>query len=227
MLVAIPDILTAAEVAQCRRVLEGTAWVDGKVTAGEQSAKAKYNLQVPETAPEARQLGDIILRALGRSPTFNSAALPHRVFPPLFNRYDAGMKFDAHVDNAVRYVASAGIRIRTDLSMTLFLSAPEDYDGGELVIEDTFGAQAVKLAAGSMILYPATSLHRVNPIARGSRWASFFWAQSMVRDDGERRLLYELDQSIIRIRGTLPDDDPAVLGLTNCYHNLLRRWAAL
>jgi PKHD-type hydroxylase len=227
MLVAIPDILTAEEVAHCRRVLEGTQWVDGRVTAGEQSAKAKFNLQVPESAPEARQLGELILRALGRSPTFTSAALPFRVFPPLFNRYDAGMKFDAHVDNAVRYVAAAGMRIRTDLSMTLFLTPPEDYDGGELIVQDTYGEHAVKLPAGSMILYPASSLHRVAPIGRGSRWCSFFWAQSMVQDDGERRLLYELDQAIIAVRGTLADDNPAVLTLTNCYHNLLRRWAQL
>jgi PKHD-type hydroxylase len=227
MLVAIPDVLTAEEVAQCRGVLEGTAWVDGRATAGEQSAKAKINLQVPETAPEARQLGETILRALGRCPAFTSAALPLRVFPPLFNRYDAGMKFDVHVDNAVRFVAGAGIRIRTDLSATLFLTAPEDYDGGELVIQDTYGEHAVKLPAGSLILYPASSLHRVNPIGRGSRWSSFFWAQSMVQDDGERRLLYELDQAIIRIRGALSDDDPAVLSLTNTYHNLLRRWAQL
>lgn len=225
MLVKIENVLSKAEVAHCRSVLEGTQWVDGKITAGAQSALAKKNLQVPEDAPQARALGDIVLRALGRSQGFNSAAVPFRVFPPLFNRYDVGMKFGAHVDNAIRFIAGPNIRVRTDLSATLFLTEPEDYDGGELVIEDTYGTQSVKFAAGDMVLYPATSLHRVEEITRGSRWASFFWIQSMVKDDGGRSLLYQLDQSIIKTRAELGDKHEAVLGLTAVYHNLLRKWA--
>jgi len=225
MLVKCEAVLTKEEVAHCRSVLEGTHWVDGKVTAGAQSAIAKHNLQVPEEAPQARALGEIVLRALARSQTFNSAAIPFRVFPPLFNRYDVGMKFGAHVDNAIRFITGPNIRVRTDLSATLFLTGPEEYDGGELVIEDTYGTQSVKFAAGDMVLYPATSLHRVEEITRGSRWASFFWIQSMVKDDGGRGLLYNLDQSIIRTRAELGDKHDAVLGLTAVYHNLLRKWA--
>jgi len=225
MLVKVENVLTKEEVAHCRSVLEGTQWVDGKITAGAQSALAKHNLQVPEDAPQARALGEIVLRALGRSLGFNSAAVPFRVFPPLFNRYDVGMKFGAHVDNAIRFIAGPNIRVRTDLSATLFLTDPADYDGGELVIEDTYGEQSVKFAAGDMVLYPASSLHRVEAITRGSRWASFFWIQSMVKDDGGRALLYQLDQSIIKTRKELGDTHEAVLGLTAVYHNLLRRWA--
>ncbi len=225
MLVKCEAVLSKEEVAHCRSVLEGTQWVDGKITAGAQSALAKHNLQVPEDAPQARALGEVILRALARSQAFNSAAIPFRVFPPLFNRYDIGMKFGAHVDNAIRFIAGPNIRVRTDLSATLFLSEPEDYDGGDLVIEDTYGTQSVKFAAGDMVLYPATSLHRVEEITRGSRWASFFWIQSMVKDDGGRTLLYQLDQSIIRTRAELGDKHEAVLGLTAVYHNLLRKWA--
>ena len=225
MLVKVESVLTKEEVAHCRSVLEGTKWVDGKITAGAQSAIAKHNLQVPEDAPQARALGEIVLRALGRSPGFNSAAVPFRVFPPLFNRYDVGMKFGAHVDNAIRFIAGPNIRVRTDLSATLFLTESADYDGGELVIEDTYGEQSVKFAAGDMVLYPASSLHRVEAITRGSRWASFFWIQSMVKDDGARTLLYQLDQSIIKTRAELGDTHQAVLGLTAVYHNLLRRWA--
>lgn len=225
MLVKCESVLSKEEVAHCRSVLEGTQWVDGKITAGAQSALAKHNLQVPEDAPQARALGEVILRALARSQAFNSAAIPFRVFPPLFNRYDIGMKFGAHVDNAIRFIPGPNIRVRTDLSATLFLSEPEDYDGGDLVIEDTYGTQSVKFAAGDMVLYPATSLHRVEEITRGSRWASFFWIQSMVKDDGGRTLLYQLDQSIIRTRAELGDKHEAVLGLTAVYHNLLRKWA--
>ncbi|MFT3722813.1 MAG: Fe2+-dependent dioxygenase [Hyphomonadaceae bacterium] len=225
MLVKVEGVLTQDEVAHCRSVLEGTQWVDGKVTAGAQSALAKHNLQVPEDAPQARALGEIVLRALGRSQGFNSAAAPFRVFPPLFNRYDVGMKFGAHVDNAIRFISGPNIRVRTDLSATLFLTGPDEYDGGELVIEDTYGTQSVKFAAGDMVLYPATSLHRVEEITRGSRWASFFWIQSMVKDDGGRTLLYQLDQAIIKTRGELGDTHEAVLGLTAVYHNLLRKWA--
>lgn len=225
MLVKCEAVLTKEEVAHCRSVLDTTPWVDGKITAGAQSALAKHNLQVPEDAPQARALGEIVLRALARSQTFNSAAVPFRVFPPLFNRYDIGMKFGAHVDNAIRFIPGPNIRVRTDLSATLFLTEPEDYEGGELVIEDTYGAQSVKFAAGDMVLYPATSLHRVEEITRGSRWASFFWIQSMVKDDGGRALLYNLDQSIIKTRTALGDKHEAVLGLTAVYHNLLRKWA--
>jgi PKHD-type hydroxylase len=225
MLVKCEAVLTKEEVAHCRSVLEGTQWVDGKITAGAQSAIAKHNLQVPEDAPQARALGEIVLRALARSQAFNSAAVPFRVFPPLFNRYDVGMKFGAHVDNAIRFIPGPNIRVRTDLSATLFLTEPDAYDGGELVIEDTYGTQSVKFAAGDMVLYPATSLHRVEEITRGSRWASFFWIQSMVKDDGGRALLYQLDQSIIRTRTELGDKHEAVLGLTAVYHNLLRKWA--
>jgi PKHD-type hydroxylase len=225
MLVKIENVLTREEVAHCRSVLEGTQWVDGRVTAGAQSALAKHNLQVPESAPQARALGEIVLRALGTNAPFNSAAVPLRVFPPLFNRYDVGMKFGAHVDNAIRFIAGPNVRVRTDLSATLFLTPPEDYDGGELVIQDTYGEQSVKFAAGDMVLYPASSLHRVEPVTRGSRWASFFWIQSMVKDDGARGMLYQLDQAIIRTRSELGDRHAAVLELTAIYHNLLRRWA--
>jgi PKHD-type hydroxylase len=227
MLLAIPKVLTREEVVQCRKVLEATEWVDGNVTSGVQSALAKKNLQVPEEAPEAKALGDIVLRALGGNAMFNSAALPLRVFPPLFNRYDEGMGFAAHVDNSIRYIASARQRVRTDVSCTLFLSEPDEYDGGELVIEDTYGEQSVKLAAGSMVIYPADSLHRVEPVTRGSRWASFFWAQSMVREDRDRELLFRLDRSITLCRAELGDKHPGVLGMTSSFHSLMRKWADL
>ncbi|GAN53210.1 Fe2+-dependent dioxygenase [Tanticharoenia sakaeratensis] len=227
MLVHIPNVLSQDEVRHLRQRLETAEWTDGRVTAGEQSAKAKLNLQIPQDSPECRELGDIILRALGRNPIFNSAALPLRVYPPLFNRYDTGMHFHAHVDNAIRPIPGAGFRIRTDVSSTLFLTPAEEYDGGELVIQDTYGNQTVKLPAGDMVLYPATSLHSVNQITRGSRWASFFWTQSMVRDDTKRALLHEFDNSIIETRKVIPDTHPAVLGLTATYNNLLRQWAEL
>lgn len=227
MLVRIPQLLKPAEVARCRATLETLAWVDGKATAGAQSAVAKHNLQIPQEAPEARQLGETILQALGTCPLFISAALPLRVYPPLFNRYDRGMQFDAHVDNAIRPVPGANFRIRTDLSATLFLSEPADYEGGELVIDDTYGQHSVKLPAGDMVLYPATSLHRVTEVTGGSRWASFFWIQSMVKEDGQRTHLFELDTAIQEIRTQLPDDNRAVKTLTASYHNLLRRWAEL
>jgi PKHD-type hydroxylase len=226
MLIRIPQLLTPAEVAHCRQVLEAAQWIDGRATAGEQSAKAKLNLQVPEGSPQARELGELVLRALGRNATFTSAALPLRVYPPMFNRYDTGMTFRAHVDKAIRHVPGGG-RLRTDVSSTLFLTPKEDYEGGELVIEDTYGTQAVKLDAGDLVLYPATSLHSVTPVTRGSRWASFFWTQSMVKDDGQRRLLYELDTGIRHARADLPDDHPGVLSLTAAYHNLLRQWVEM
>ncbi|HEV7820470.1 MAG TPA: Fe2+-dependent dioxygenase [Burkholderiales bacterium] len=227
MLIRIPDVLTREQLAHCRTVLESAEWVDGKITAGAQSAQAKFNLQVPEGAPQVRQLGEIILRALGTNELFNAAALPLRVFPPLFNRYDEGMTFHAHVDNAVRYVSQANIRLRTDIAVTLFLSEPSEYDGGELILEDAYGSQSVKLPAGHMVLYPATSLHRVTPITHGTRRASFFWVQSMVKDDGKRRELFELDRAIMETRGALGDTHHAVIALTGTYHNLLRRWSEL
>lgn len=227
MLIEIPQILSQDEVATVRSLMEAADMVDGRVTAGELAAQAKHNLQLPEGSTAAREAGEIILRALGRNPLFNSAALPYRVLPPLFNRYDAGMKFDAHVDGAVRAVPGAGIRMRADLSSTLFLTAPEDYDGGELVIEDSYGTHAVKLPAGHMILYPASSLHRVNAITRGSRWSSFFWTQSMIKDDGLRGLLYDLDRAIMEVRQSLQGDTHGTLALTGVYHNLLRREAEL
>ena len=224
MLLQVPKVLDADQVAQCRRMLDEANWADGRITAGYQSAQAKHNLQLPEDAPVARELGDLILAALQRSPLFLSAALPLKVFPPLFNRYAGGHAFGNHVDNAIRQVRGTPHRIRTDLSATLFLSAPDEYVGGELVVEDTFGTHAVKLPAGDMILYPASSLHLVRPVTRGVRTASFFWIQSMVRDDGERTLLYDLDRATQQVHRDLPDS-PAALQLTGIYHNLLRRWA--
>ncbi|HEU4597306.1 MAG TPA: Fe2+-dependent dioxygenase [Pyrinomonadaceae bacterium] len=224
MLLHIPEVLTAEQVASCRRVLEGAEWVDGRVTAGQQSARAKDNMQLPEGHPAARELGDLILAALERNPLFMTAALPLKVFPPLFNRYEGGQSFGNHVDNAVRQVTGTPHRVRTDLSATLFLAGPDEYDGGELLVEDTYGVHAVKLPAGDLILYPASSLHRVNPVTRGARLASFFWVQSMVRDDGERALLFDLDTSIQRLIHDSPSH-PSAIQLTNVYHNLLRRWA--
>ena len=225
MLVTIPDVLSAEQVAHIRGVLETTPWVDGRATAGDQAAKVKNNLQVPIDSPVAQNLGQIILHALGCNPKFMTAALPLRVLPPMFNRYDTGMTFGAHVDGAVRAVPGSGQRLRTDISATLFLTPPEDYDGGELVIHDTYGTHTVKLPAGHLVVYPATSMHSVTPVTRGSRWASFFWIQSMVKDDWRRHMLYDLDMSIMSIRSRLPDDDPAVVGLTAHYHNLIRHWS--
>ncbi|BAT61427.1 PKHD-type hydroxylase [Variibacter gotjawalensis] len=227
MLVHVPNVLTADEVARVRGILEASEWVDGRETAGEQAAMAKFNLQIPEGSQAGMEAGDIILRALGRNATFNSAALPLRVLPPLFNRYDAGMTFHAHVDGAIRAMPHNGQRIRADVSTTLFLTAPDEYDGGELIVEDTYGNHSVKLPVGDMIVYPSTSLHHVTPITRGSRWSSFFWTQSMIKDDGKRTLMYDLDQAIIDIRSKLDDREHSVVALTSHYHNLLRRWAEL
>lgn len=228
MLITIPDLLTAEELAHCRAVLTANDWVDGRVTAGDLAAKTKNNLQLPVDGEAARELGDLVLNALGRNPTYNSAVLPLRVLPPMFNRYEIGMAFGAHVDNAIRTVpGTGGMRMRADVSTTIFLNDPEDYDGGELLVEDTFGCHSVKLPAGHAVVYPSSSLHRVEPVTRGSRWGSFFWAQSMVRDDAMRAMLYDLDLSIIAARSQLSDDNHAVLGLVNHYHNLLRRFADL
>lgn len=223
MLLHIPKILDADQVAACRAAMDRAAWTDGRVTAGQQSAQVKKNLQLPEESPEARELGRVVMLALKRSPLFLSAALPHTVFPPLFNRYDAGMTFGAHIDNAIRQSVD-GLRIRTDISATLFLSEPEDYDGGELTVEDTYGSHTVKLPAGDMVIYPADSLHTVTPITRGSRVASFFWLQSLVRDRTRRALLFDLDTSIMRLNRDIPGHD-AVVSLTGTYHNLLRQWS--
>ncbi|HET6388559.1 Fe2+-dependent dioxygenase [Hyphomicrobium sp.] len=227
MLVRISGVLTPEEISQSRKILEEASWVDGKVTAGEQAGKAKHNLQIPEDSPAAREVGEIVLRALARNPTFTAAALPFRVLPPMFNRYDTGMSFDAHVDGAIRGIPGTGARMRADVSSTLFLSQPEEYDGGELLIEDTYGRHSIKLPAGDMVVYPSTSLHSVTKITRGSRWASFFWTQSMVKDDGKRTMLFELDKAIMEIRQSLPDNNRAVVALTSHYHNLLRRWGEL
>lgn len=223
MLLHVERVLGPDQVRLCRETLAAQSWVDGKVTAGEQSAQAKRNLQVPDDAPAARELGEMILGALGRNPAFVSAALPLRVFPPLFNRYDVGMAFDTHVDNAIRFAGP--VRFRTDVSATLFLTDPDAYDGGELIVEDAYGEHAVKLPAGDMVLYPATSLHRVAPITRGSRWAAFFWVQSMVKSDEQRTLLWNLDAAIQALSLKVGQADPEVVSLTGGYHNLLRMWA--
>ncbi len=224
MLLPIPNVLDAEQVAQARKVLDDAEWVDGRVTAGHQSARAKNNMQLPEDSAAAHKLGEMILNALGQNATFVSAALPLKVFPPLFNCYQGGQSFDTHVDNAIRHVIGTPHRIRTDLSATLFLSAPEDYEGGELIIEDNYGVQTVKLPAGHMVLYPSSSLHQVKPVTTGSRISSFFWIQSMVRGDSERTILFDLDVAIQRLNAESRDDAVAVQ-LTGVYHNLLRRWA--
>jgi PKHD-type hydroxylase len=224
VLLPIPDVLTSTQVAEARQLFEKADWVNGRVTAGHQSARAKDNMQLPEDSPIARQLGEMILSALGQNALFISAALPARVFPPLFNRYQGGQSFDTHVDNAIRQVTGTAHRIRTDLSATLFFSNPDEYDGGELIVEDTYGLHKVKLPAGHMILYPSTSLHHVTPVTRGARICSFFWIQSMVRDDGQRTLLFDLDMAIQKLN-TDRSDHPSTVQLTGVYHNLVRRWA--
>jgi PKHD-type hydroxylase len=226
MLLSIPDVLTPEQVTRARQSLDPAEWVDGKVTAGHQSARAKDNQQIAEGSPVAQQLGEMILGALGKNPLFLSAALPLRVFPPLFNRYSGGQSFGTHVDNAIRQVTGTPHRIRTDLSATLFLAAPEEYDGGELCVEDTYGVKSVKLPAGHLVLYPSTSLHHVKPVTRGARVSSFFWIQSMVRDDGQRSLLFDLDLAIQRLNRDHPEH-PSAVQLTGVYHNLLRQWAEL
>lgn len=224
MLLHVPEVLTTDELAQIRTVLVSAPWADGRITAGTQSAQTKHNLQLPEDCEATRIAGRIVLAALERSALFFTAALPRQIFPPLFNRYEGGMSFGNHVDNAIRRIATSGSRVRTDLSATLFLADPESYDGGDLVIEDTFGEQRVKLPAGDLILYPGTSVHRIEPVTHGTRIASFFWIESMVREDDRRRLLFDLDMAILRVREAQGDTEAAV-ELTGCYHNLLRMWA--
>jgi PKHD-type hydroxylase len=224
MMLHIPNVLTPEQVARCKDVMVKAAWVDGNITAGHQAGKVKKNLQLPEDSAEARELGDMVRGAVMRHPMFMSAVLPLQVYPPMFNRYDGGMTFGSHIDNSIRTHPHQPVRIRTDVSSTLFISAPEDYDGGELVVEDTYGSHAVKLPAGDLVIYPATSLHHVTPITRGSRIASFFWTQSMIRDVSHRTMLFDLDMAIIGLTQDVPDH-PSLPALTGHYHNLLRQWA--
>lgn len=225
MLLVIPRVFSPAQVAACVRDLDAAAWGDGRATAGLQSAPVKDNEQLDEASPVARAWGDQVLDALGASDLFVAAALPHRTFPPLFNRYGGGQSFGTHVDNAIRPVRGTSIKLRTDLSATLFLSDPATYDGGELIVEGPSGGQAIKLPAGDMVLYPASSLHQVTPVTRGVRLASFFWVQSMIRDTAARTLLFDLDRTIQRLAGERGIGDAAVVSLTGIYHNLVRRWA--
>lgn len=225
MLLVIPGVFTPAQVAACVADLDAAVWGDGRATAGLQSAPVKDNEQLDEASPVARVWGDRVLDALGASATFVAAALPHRTFPPLFNRYAGGQSFGTHIDNAIRPIRGTSIKLRTDLSATLFLSDPGSYDGGELIVEGPSGGQVVKLPAGDMVLYPASSLHRVTPVTRGVRLASFFWVQSMVRDDAARALLFDLDRTIQRLAGERGIGDAEVVSLTGVYHNLVRMWA--
>ena len=224
MLLKIPAVLDKNQVNDMREILHAADWADGKVTAGYQSSKTKNNLQLPENSREARELGDQILTALAQNNQFMSAALPLKIFPPLFNCYQGGQLFGVDVDNAIRQVPGTPVKIRTDISMTLFLSEPDEYDGGELIIEDTYGTQNIKLAAGDMVLYPSTSLHRVTPVTRGRRLASFFWLQSLINSDEKRRLLFDMDNAIQSLR-TSVNDSPEIIQLTGVYHNLIRQWS--
>ncbi|MFC3031682.1 Fe2+-dependent dioxygenase [Pseudoalteromonas fenneropenaei] len=224
MLLKIPGVLTKAQVADCKAKLEAAEWLDGNVTAGYQSSQAKHNLQLPEQSPTAIDIGNVILSALAQNNLFMSAALPLKIFPPLFNCYQGGQSFGIHVDNAIRQVKGTPVKVRTDLSMTVFFSEPEEYEGGELVIEDTYGSHRVKLAAGDMVLYPSTSLHKVTPVTAGRRLASFFWLQSMVNSDEKRTILFDMDMAIQQLRAKI-QDSPEIVRLTGVYHNLLRQWA--
>lgn len=224
MLLSIPDVLSPEQVQSCRARLDAADWVNGRVSAGYQGSVVKENLQLPENSVVARELGDIVLAAIERNPLFISAALPSEVYPPMFNRYAGGQHFGNHVDNAVRLLPASGRKMRTDVSATLFLADPDEYDGGELLIEDTYGVQSVKLPAGHMIVYPSTSLHRVTPVTRGARLAAFFWIQSLVRDDAQRCILFDMDTAIQKLNQT-SGDAQAILHLTGCYHNLLRMWS--
>jgi PKHD-type hydroxylase len=225
MMIQIPEVLNAAGVAEIRTLIDAAEWVDGNVTSGRQAALAKRNRQLSEDSPAAKRAGEIVLEALGRSQLFMAAALPAKVWPPLFNRYGEGERFAMHVDNAVRLKRGGVERLRSDLSATLFLSDPDSYDGGELTVEDTYGAHAVKLAAGDLILYPASSLHHVTPVTSGERVASFFWIQSMIRDEARRRLLFEMDVAVQQIASEVGQAHASVVALTGTYHNLLRMWA--
>lgn len=227
MMLQVPQVLSGGSLEKVRTILEQAHWVDGKVTAGSQSERVKNNRQLAEDSDAAKQGRAIVLDALGRNGLFFTAALPKKIFPPLFSRYDgATNSFGSHIDNAVRTLRGTNLHVRTDISCTLFLSDPKEYDGGELVVEDTFGMHAVKPSAGDLILYPSSSVHRVEPVTRGSRIASFFWIESMVRQDEQRRLLFDLDMAILSLRQAQGDTD-AVVKLTGCYHNLMRMWAEL
>ncbi|GAA4337942.1 Fe2+-dependent dioxygenase [Variovorax defluvii] len=225
MLLHLRAVLTPEEVARANEILAGAPWEDGRLTAGEQSARAKNNEQLREDCEETRAVQQLLLRGLERHQVFFSAALPKQISPPLFNRYGgAANSFGNHVDSAVRFLRDGSGRVRTDVSCTLFLSDPDSYDGGELVVEDTFGEQRVKLPAGDMVIYPGTSVHRVLPVTRGARVASYFWIQSMIRSDEQRRLLFDMDNHLRHLRSTYGETDPGVIGLTSTYHNLLRMW---
>jgi PKHD-type hydroxylase len=226
MMLQIPDVLTPDQVRQAREIIEKAEWLDGRDTAGHQGALVKNNQQLPATHPAARQVGEMILQALGRNPLFIAAALPLHILPPMFNRYSGGQNFGTHVDGAVRVIPGTNQRIRTDLSCTLFLAEPEEYDGGELVVEDTYGVKSAKLPAGHMILYPSTSLHHVKPVTRGTRLCSFFWLQSMIRDDHKRSLLFDLDIGLQRLGADIPGH-PGVVQITGVYHNLIRQWSEM
>jgi PKHD-type hydroxylase len=225
MLICVPDVLSKAEVADFRAAMDAAEWEDGRSTAGAQSAMVKKNEQLPPNSAIARQLGEAVIKALVASPLFVAAAIPKQIFPPLFNRYGVGQHFGIHVDNAVRGDHFTGTRIRTDLSVTLFLSDPEEYDGGELIIEDYYGSHRVKLPAGHLVLYPASSLHTVTAVTRGVRVASFFWLQSMVRDGHARSLIFDLHTAIQGLVQRVGRDDPELVKLTGIYHNLIRCWA--
>ena len=227
MLICVPDVLSKAEVADFRAAMDAADWEDGRSTAGAQSAMVKKNEQLPPNSELARQLGEAVIKVLVANPLFVSAAIPKQIFPPLFNRYGVGQHFGVHVDNAVRGDHLTGARIRTDLSVTLFLSEPDEYDGGELIVEDYYGSHRVKLPAGHLVLYPATSLHAVTAVTRGVRVASFFWLQSMVRDGHARSLIFDLDTAIQGLVQRVGRDDPELVKLTGIYHNLIRCWAEL
>jgi PKHD-type hydroxylase len=224
MMLHVPNVLSRDDARACRKLLDEAQWIDGNATSGEQAAKAKRNRQLPIDAPLTRELGNRILGALARSPLFISAVIPKRIVPPLFNRYEGGEHFEFHVDNAIRAVPGTAECLRTDVSCTLFFTDPDAYDGGELIVKDTYGTHGAKLPAGDLILYPATSLHRVTPVTRGARICSFFWAQSMVRDDWQRTMLFDLDQNIQQLRARLGDNKQTI-ALTSHYHNLLRLWS--
>ncbi|YCM45418.1 Fe2+-dependent dioxygenase [Verrucomicrobiaceae bacterium 227] len=229
MILCIPDVLTPEQTSSCRKLLENAQWEDGKKTAGHQAAKAKDNMQLPADSSAAQEVGQTILRALNTNPLFTSAALPLHILPPMFNRYSGGQQFGTHVDGSIRILPN-GQRIRTDLSCTLFFAEPEEYEGGELVIEDTYGAKSVKLPAGHLVLYPSTSLHHVTPVTSGARLSSFFWLQSMIASDERRSLLFDMDIAIQRLAGALPDHEVAsqsAVQLTGVYHNLIRQWAEM
>lgn len=223
MLLRIPQLFSPEELPQIRKALEEAQWLDGKLTAGHQSIRVKQNLQLAEDDPLAREISSVLLQRLWQHPEFMSAALPNKVYPPLFNCYREGGTFGFHVDNSVRQIQNSIERVRTDLSATVFFSDPEEYEGGELVIQDTYGEQRVKFSAGDMVLYPSTSVHQVEPVTRGARLAAFFWIQSLVREDAQRTLLYEMDRAICALTADIPDH-PALVQLSSSYHNLLRRW---